>query len=117
MRPPQDVIQDAIRSENNDQREIAEQGLAFIAELLQKNEDYGSSVFDAGPLTPDLDACTLIRVRMNDKIARIAHLVQDEDGNARVATYEPLTDSIKDLAGYCMLLRIAMMRRGDETRG
>jgi hypothetical protein len=63
--------------------------------LLQKHRDYGpSNIADApgGPING-------LRVRMHDKMARINHLVD----NNQEAVNEPLRDSFMDLANYAMI--------------
>lgn len=63
--------------------------------LLQKHKDYGpSNIADApgGPING-------LRVRMHDKMARINHLVD----NNQEAVNEPLRDSFMDLANYAMI--------------
>lgn len=91
-------INEALTSSNLAQRRIAEVGLDWIATLLAKNADYGSSVWNPPVLKPDMAPEDAIFVRMSDKIARIASLQQSE---AQVD--ESLEDSIKDLGAYCLL--------------
>lgn len=89
----------------DDQRAIAEKGLELVARLLRKNAAYGSSAFNpvrvfARGVSP-LDG---IHVRMDDKISRLArgHAIDDES----------FADTIWDLAGYCVLERVARDRVG-----
>lgn len=89
----------ALHSRNADQRRIAERGLDFIVTLLQKNSDYGSSVWKTPTLCPDLDCGSAILVRMGDKIERIASLRT----KSPEVVDESLTDTIKDLGAYCLL--------------
>jgi hypothetical protein len=71
----------------------------LISTLLRKNTDYGSSAFDPPLLAPNISGRDGILTRMSDKVKRIAQL--RKTGTAQVA--ESLEDSIRDLAGYCIL--------------
>lgn len=83
-----------------DQRAIAEQGLAVVAMLLRKNRAYGSSAFDPiRVFARGLSALDQIHVRMDDKLSRLAR-GHDIDGE----------DTILDLAGYCVLELVARRR-------
>jgi len=86
-------------SRGKDQARIAEEGLAFVAMLLRKNHDYGSSAWQRPTLAPEMDVDAAIRVRMSDKIARISRLM------TQVAEVEDekLEDTIRDLGAYCLL--------------
>lgn len=93
-------ITDAAMGENGAYQErIAIEGLRMVRLLLQKNCDYGSSVWDSPLLCPTLSPGTAILVRMSDKVKRIEQLSKSP---AQV-TSESLEDSIRDLAGYCLL--------------
>lgn len=84
----------------DDQRAIAEQGLAIVAMLLEKNRAYGSSAFDPiRVFAKGLSALDQIHVRMDDKLSRLArgHAIDGED-------------TIYDLAGYCVLELVARKR-------
>jgi hypothetical protein len=63
--------------------------------LLQKHRDYGPSNIGDAPG----GAINGLRVRMHDKMARINHLVD----NNQEAVNEPLRDSFMDLANYAMI--------------
>ncbi len=87
----------------DDQRAIAEQGLAVIAMLLEKNRAYGSSAFDPiRVFAKGLSALDQIHVRMDDKLSRLArgHAIDGED-------------TIYDLAGYCVLELVARRRSAE----
>lgn len=94
----QERIRQALNSDNDDQRRIAEQGLKVVALLLAKNADYGSSAWRPPTLKPQMDAGDAIMVRMSDKVNRIATL---QNNVAQVA--ESLDDTVRDLAGYSIL--------------
>lgn len=83
---------------NEDQCRIALAGLEFIATLLRKNADYGSSVWNPPALCPQMGIGATILVRMSDKVSRIASL---QDKEAEVA--ESIEDTIKDLGAYALL--------------
>lgn len=90
------MIQSALAGAyGDDQVEIAETGAAVVAMLLRKNQAYGSSAFDP------------IRVfaRGDDKLSRLArgHAIDDES----------FADTIRDLAGYCVLELVARRRTTD----
>jgi len=105
---PQKRIEQALKSDNAAQVRIAEVGLDWIATLLAKNADYGSSVWDAPVLKPEMSLGDAIFVRMSDKIARIATLQSQQ----ALVSSESLEDTIKDLGAYCLL---ALARpKGDE---
>tara|TARA_R110000824_G_scaffold64572_2_gene168667 strand:+ start:8728 stop:9027 length:300 start_codon:yes stop_codon:yes gene_type:complete len=67
--------------------------------LLLKNEQYGDSALSPVGIFAQGSASDLIRVRMDDKISRLAL------GNEAIEKDE---DIIVDLCGYCVLLLIAM---------
>lgn len=99
-------ITNVLRSDNQDQRDIARVGLQLICKLLDKNADYGSSAFKSPCLTPGIPAGTAIEVRMSDKLERIFNLLK---GNTpKVA--ESLEDTFDDLLGYLVLRKIAKQR-------
>lgn len=85
------------------QRRIAQTVLEWGVLLLNKNTDYGSSVWDVPILAPECSPASAIRVRMSDKISRINQLLTS--GNNLVP--ESLEDSIGDLGAYCLLLLAA----------
>ena len=97
-------------SRGQQQQIIAEEGMKIISLLLQKNHDYGSSVFEPPALDPSLSVLAAIDVRMSDKIARIKNL---KTAAAEVKS-ESIDDTYKDLAGY-VILRRAVQRYNDEV--
>ena len=72
--------------------------------LLIKNEQYGDSALTPLGIFAQGSASDLIRVRMDDKISRLAL------GNDSIESDE---DIIIDLCGYCVLLLIAMRNEGE----
>lgn len=103
------IITDALAGSNQDQREIAFLGLQTIAIMVKKNQDYGSSVFNIGAISPDVSPEAGIRVRLGDKLSRINNLV-GQPGNQQVA--ESITDTGHDASAYLLLWVIARMRAG-----
>lgn len=82
-----------------DQSRIAKKGLEWLALLLRKNADYGSSAWKKPVLAPECDNDSAMRVRMSDKIERIQSLLSK--GESEVS--ESLEDTIGDLGSYCLL--------------
>lgn len=78
---------------------IARIGTKVVQTLLDKNYDYGSSVFDPPPLCPTMRADAAILVRMSDKLARLSTLLKGQE--ATVA--ESIEDTMKDLGAYAIL--------------
>ena len=67
--------------------------------LMRKNRDYGNAAASESPLCPELDSSTAILVRMGDTIKRLENLAAVKE--ARVD--ESFEDTVRDLAGYCVL--------------
>lgn len=84
---------------------------AFVeagATCVRKNRDYGSSVFQAPVMDPEMNPGDAIKVRMSDKIARIATL---EKANANAPEVdESLIDTYMDLGAYA-ILRVIQLKR------
>ncbi len=95
------------------QQRIARVGLEVVGTLLRKNHDYGSAVFEPPLLCPRLSAQEGILVRMSDKLRRLTALAGKEE-QAEVA--ESLDDTLKDLAGYAILLLVARREKNEEER-
>ena len=103
------IITDALAGKNQDQREIAFLGLSTVALMIRKNEDYGSSVFQPGAVSPDIAPEAGLRVRIGDKLSRINNLVK-APGSQRVS--ESITDTGHDASAYLLLWVISRMRAG-----
>ncbi len=90
-------------SYSDTQAAIAEECDALKAMLLRKNAAYGDSALDPLRVFSRVDAVEQIRVRIDDKISRLArgHALPDES----------LQDTEDDLGGYLILLKIARKRR------
>ena len=84
---------------NPDQYRIAVEGLKWIKLILDKNKDYGGSVWKSPILNPSLSVSETILVRMSDKITRLSNLTQ----NGTPEVNESFEDTINDLGAYCLL--------------
>lgn len=105
-----DLIREAANGQRgDDQKRIADVEIAWIETLLKKNQDYGSSAWQISVLAPECDAGTAIRVRMSDKIARLAQLLAGNDPQVT----ESIDDTMMDLGAYC-LLYLARPQKGRE---
>ena len=101
-----------------DQKEIATVGLQWVQTLLNKNKDYGSTVFDSPTLAPGLPPASAILVRMSDKVSRIANLLKlENECRGHSVASEPLEDSVQDLGAYCLLWLIARKRASNQPNG
>ena len=70
------ILEEALTGNRGaDQMAIAQEVVRWGALLLRKNADYGSSVWKSPILAPDCDPGVAIRVRMSDKINRLASLL------------------------------------------
>lgn len=101
--PRERVVNAAVNAINRDQYDIANMGLNVVAMLLEKNAAYGSSVFNPiSVFARGMDPLDQIHVRMDDKLARLkmGHEISDESS----------TDTIRDLAGYCIIELVARER-------
>ena len=95
----QDLIRQALSGTRGDeQKKIAEVGVALVAKLLRKNHDYGSSALSPPLMAPHIKTRDALLCRMSDKVARIHSLASK---SAEVE--ESLDDSVGDLGGYSIL--------------
>ena len=74
--------------------------------LIEKNRKYGDAALNPKRVFSQASSIEQIKVRIDDKLSRIANQQEDED-----------EDVIWDLLGYLVLLRIAKSRkrRGDPA--
>lgn len=97
---PIEIINKAIAGDYTfDAEKIANIGSMVVAQLIRKNIDYGSSVFNRPILRQDLSLRSSIEVRMSDKIARLQNLLQNKENMVD----ESIADTMADLAGYAIL--------------
>ena len=73
--------------------------------LLAKNESYGNSALDPVRVFSKTDPIEQIKVRIDDKISRLAR-----GGEDLAAVGESYLDTIQDLIGYLVLLLVAIER-------
>ena len=81
--------------------------------LVSKNRDYGASAFESPSLLPGLMPNAAILVRMSDKINRLQTLSHERV--TRQVASETFDDTIRDLAGYCILYLAAVEKEHNET--
>lgn len=74
--------------------------------LLEKNRKYGDSALNPVRVFSKVDAVEQIKVRLDDKLSRLANQQNDED-----------EDVFQDLLGYLILLKIAQRRNKLTQRG
>lgn len=97
-------------NESNAAKEISNELDKLEEILLRKNKAYGNSAGQVPLFVKDATQETAIMVRANDKIRRLDNLLKnggDEDD-------ESISDTIRDLAGYCILWLIARKNRAEE---
>jgi len=94
----------------SDQECIQETMSAVTDLLLKKNRDYGSSFRKPGILSGALDPKSKLLVRIDDKLERFANLF--EKGTDADVPDESIIDTVTDLIGYFVLLKILL----DENR-
>lgn len=78
--------------------------LAVNDMLEKKNRKYGDSALNPKRIFSRASAVEQIKVRLDDKLSRLASGQTDED-----------EDVLMDLLGYLVLLRIAQSRNGQEN--
>ena len=94
-----------------DQQRIAQVGTSWVLTMLQKNNDYGSSVWEPPLLAPHIETGAAILARMSDKINRLRTLLGNEGQAAEVD--ESIEDTLSDLGAYCLLY--LARPKGDEV--
>ena len=104
----QRTIDDALQGSNVDQKTIATEGLRIVAMVLDKNSDYVGSAYKTPALAGHLTAWDAMLCRASDKVARIDNLQRGQAGKVD----EAIEDTIRDLAGYCILLLGSMANNG-----
>ena len=81
------------------QKKIKEIGKEITKFLIEKNKQYGNSVFEPLSIFSSGTPQESLRVRIDDKLSRLKR------GNDSI---ESDIDIVKDLIGYLMLLHIMM---------
>ena len=75
----------------------------LLADLLKKkNADYGDSFSERPYLLPNLTTNTSAYIRLSDKFHRLRTLLNIEEPDRKVD--ETIEDTLRDVAGYCVLL-------------
>jgi hypothetical protein len=95
-------------------QELIKETMADVTDLLlRKNRDYGSSFRKPGIISGSLDAKSKLLVRIDDKIERLSNLLaKGTDGDV---ADEGVSDTVSDLIGYFVLLKILLDE--DQRRG
>ena len=77
--------------------------------LLEKNMKYGNSALEPKRIFSSSNAVEQLLVRIDDKLSRIQTVGFDKDGNCLDSdkNSESTSDTIQDLIGYLVLLRVA----------
>ena len=73
--------------------------------LIRKNEAYGDSALEPDNIFSKLDSAQAICARIDDKLSRIKNVGLDDKTE----------DTLDDLIGYMILLKIARERGGSKT--
>ena len=73
--------------------------------LIEKNRKYGSSALNPLRIFSKCDKIEAIKVRIDDKLSRIKNGNIADDNNS---------DSITDLIGYLIILKIALEEQNEE---
>ena len=108
-RPLEDEAYAKARKANADNQFMHDVSLIFIELeelLLSKHKDYGPKNIADAPG----GALNGLRVRIHDKMARINHLID----NNQEARHEPLEDSFKDLANYAIIALLVLRGKWDK---
>lgn len=79
--------------------------------LKAKNSNYGDTANSAPYFVPWLEPDQAILIRMSDKVSRLRTLLTKEQDKVG----ESVRDTVKDLAGYCVLLLIEL-DKNEENR-
>ena len=76
------------------------------ATLVAKNKDYGNSSGMSPLFVNGLSAEAALLIRMSDKVRRLDALLTKKDGASPAVTNESIDDTLLDLAGYALLVRM-----------
>lgn len=84
--------------------------------LAAKNQDYGNSAEQAPLFARGLSAETALLIRLGDKVRRLDALLAKETltGAGPAIANESIDDTLLDLAGYAILIRMARRRKKDR---
>lgn len=85
----------------------------LLADLLKKkNADYGDSFSERPYLLPNLTTNASAYIRLSDKFHRLRTLLNLEQDQQ---TDESLEDTLRDIAGYCLLLLADCGKEGKKN--
>lgn len=87
------------------QKEIATMCDEIKELLLDKNRKYGDSAINPARIFSKADATEQLKVRIDDKLNRLKNLQEDET-----------EDTVTDLIGYLILLKIKMKKTRIDTK-
>jgi hypothetical protein len=90
---------------SNTQKEIATMCDEIKELLLDKNRKYGDSAINPARIFSKADATEQLKVRIDDKLNRLKNLQEDET-----------EDTVTDLIGYLILLKIKMKKTRIDTK-
>jgi hypothetical protein len=90
------------KSMHSTEADIMEECATLSTFLVGKNLRYGDSALDPLRIFASSDAVEQIKVRIDDKLSRLARGAADDE------------DTVLDLLGYLVLLRIAQRREREQ---
>lgn len=96
------------------QKKLVDTGADLIQTLLDKNADYGAGALRPPDLLPGFTAGAGLLIRIGDKYGRLKSLLSTDHVPAFSA--ETLADTVRDLAGYCILWLVAQENH-EDTKG
>lgn len=88
------------------EQEIQRECETLRATLIAKNKDYGNSSGMSPLFVNGLSAESALLIRMSDKVRRLDALLMKKDGTSPAVTNESIEDTLLDLAGYALLVRM-----------
>ena len=88
----------------------------LLADLLKrKNADYGDSFSEAPYLLPTMNNAASAYIRLSDKFKRLRTLLNRQTRPSQsYDVFEPIEDTLRDVAGYCVLLLADVAPPADE---
>ena len=89
-----DKLADDYTPRNETEQAIVDEYVGLARFLIGKNRKYGNSALDPVRIFSKADAAEQIRVRIDDKLNRLAQGQTDDE------------DTVLDLVGYLILLRV-----------
>lgn len=101
------------------QEMIVEECKAIETLLLEKNKKYGNSALEPKRVFSKASISEQILVRIDDKLSRIQTMGFDKGGNCPDSDQNSanISDTIQDLIGYLILLRVSNRISDNEENG